>query len=111
MGWLAVFSFDRLRLMHIKLMADYACWPLWYAGGDEVGNIDPQTLPLTEGLIADLNGWAARLDGALDWDDRGNTKWPDGFFADFNREGRELAERLKAKLGSTCEITENFWGE
>ncbi|MGB7656548.1 MAG: hypothetical protein WBL74_13825 [Novosphingobium sp.] len=62
-------------------------------------------------MVADLNAWTARLDGALDWGDPGNTKWPDGFFADFNREGRELAERLKAELGSTCKITELFWGE
>ena len=29
----------------IELMADYNCYPLWWANGD--GNIDPSTLPLT----------------------------------------------------------------
>jgi hypothetical protein len=97
--------------MRIKLMADYDCWPLWHSGGDEVGDIDPQSLPLTEELVSDLNGWKAKLDDALNRDDPGNTQWPDGFFVEFNREGRNLARRLKIELGSSYEVTETFWGE
>jgi len=97
--------------MRIKIMADYGCWPLWHAGGGEVGNIDPQSLPLSDELKSDLNGWAAKLDGALDWDDPGNTKWPDGFFSEFNREGRELAERLRGELGPCYEVAEMYRGE
>ena len=91
-------------------MADYRSWPLWHAGGDEVGNIDPQTLPLSDDLVSDLNGWIEKLDGALNWDDPGDTNWPDGFFAEFNCEGRKLAQRLKAELGPTYEVAEQYWG-
>ena len=91
--------------MRIELMADYRCWPLWHDGGDEVGNIDPQSLPLSEELIADLNDWAATLDDGLNWADPGNTKSPDGFFDEFNHRGRDLAKRLRDELGPTYEIT------
>jgi len=47
--------------MRIKVMADYGCWPRWHDGGGEVGNIDPNTLPLSDGLVSALNSWAARL--------------------------------------------------
>lgn len=91
-------------------MADYRCWPLWHDGGVEVGNIDPQSLPLSAELVADLNGWAEKLDAALNWDDPGHTQWPDGFFAEFNRQGRDLADRLRHELGPQYEVTEHFWG-
>jgi hypothetical protein len=97
--------------MRVKLMADYACWPLWHDGHGEVGNIDPRSLPLSEELIAALNIWAAKLDNALNWADPGNTEWPDGFFAEFNRQGRELAERLRYELGPSYVVTGRFWGE
>ncbi|MFM6024757.1 MAG: hypothetical protein ACKPER_17825 [Dolichospermum sp.] len=32
----------------IKLMADYGCYPLWWASYDKAGDIDPQTLPLNK---------------------------------------------------------------
>jgi len=34
----------------IKLMADYQCFPLWEASPGKVGNVDPNTLPISEGL-------------------------------------------------------------
>ena len=97
--------------MRIKLMADYECWPLWHQGDGEVGNIDPRSIPLSEGLVVDLQEWAAKLDGTLNWADAGNTKWPDGFFAEFNHQGRELAKRLRCELGPSYEVTEQLWGE
>ena len=92
-------------------MADYGSWPLWHARSDDVGNIDPHSLPISKELISDLNVWTEKLDATLNWDDPGHTKWPDGFFTNFNQEGRKLAQRLKAELGSKFEITEQFWGE
>ncbi|MHC5729637.1 MAG: hypothetical protein ACYTXY_37035 [Nostoc sp.] len=32
----------------IKLMADYGCYPLWWVSSDKIGNIDPETLPLSQ---------------------------------------------------------------
>ena len=97
--------------MRIKVMADYGCWPLWHDGSSELGDIDPQSLPLSKELTSALIEWAAKLDGALDRADPGNTKWPDGFFADFNREGHELAVRVRDELGPAYEVKEQLWGE
>lgn len=97
--------------MRIKVMADYGCWPLWHDDGGEVGNIDPNTLPLSEGLVSALMSWATRLDDALNSDDPGNTQWPDGFRENFNREGRKLTERLRNELGSAYEVSEKLFTE
>ncbi|MES2699567.1 MAG: hypothetical protein V4647_08155 [Pseudomonadota bacterium] len=93
------------------MMADYRSWPLWHDGGDDVGNIDPQSLPISDALVSDLNGWIEKLDAALNWDDPAHTKWPDGFFAEFNDDCQKLAQRLKAELGPSYEVTEQYWGE
>jgi hypothetical protein len=45
------------KMRRIKLMADYDCWPLWEAG-DNVGNIDPSSLPISEELHNRLLAWA-----------------------------------------------------
>lgn len=38
----------------IKLMADYDCFPLWKSSPGEVGNIDPEDLPISYDLKAYL---------------------------------------------------------
>ena len=49
----------------IKLMADYDCWALWWAGDHEPGNIDPATLPLSAETVARLNQWSDAFDATL----------------------------------------------
>ena len=46
-------------------MADYHCWPLWHAGGTEVGCIDPETLPLTATTKQQLSVWQEFYDSKL----------------------------------------------
>ncbi|BDI18607.1 hypothetical protein ANSO36C_44090 [Nostoc cf. commune SO-36] len=38
----------------IKLMPDYGCYPLWWVSSDKIGNIDPETLPLSQKTIKRL---------------------------------------------------------
>ncbi len=70
----------------IKLMADHDCWPLWYSpvyvasigtgnkivvrpqdnhSEDEVGCVDPQTLPLSTETVARLTAWQDTFDASL----------------------------------------------
>ena len=35
----------------IKLMADYGCYPLWWVNSQKIGDIDPETLPLSQQTI------------------------------------------------------------
>ena len=100
-------------MQRIKLMADYGCFPVWYDGQepDKLGDIDPATLPISPALIADLQTWSAWLDETLDWNDPGNTLWPDNFWKTYNAEGGKLADRLRQELGSAFEVRAHFWGQ
>ncbi|MEM7537877.1 MAG: hypothetical protein AAF639_37250 [Chloroflexota bacterium] len=49
----------------IKLIADYDCWPLWWSGDDKIGNINPNTLPLSGEAIERLTAWSETFDAQL----------------------------------------------
>lgn len=92
-------------MRRLKLMADYGCHPLWGTVDPEIGDVDPASLPLSAGLVADLAAWAAAYDATLDRDDPSAS----GFRsveaqAGFRAEGVRLAERLTAELGPDFEI-------
>lgn len=85
----------------IKLMADYQCFPLWEASPGKFGNIDPNSLPISESLRDQLIGWADAYDRTL------NIENPiaSGFanvdaIENFNTQGIELASSLQKELGS-----------
>lgn len=85
----------------IKLMADYQCFPLWEASPGKIGNIDPNTLPISEGLKLKLEKWADMYDATLDYDDPVKS----GFInpedeARFKMEGERIGKKLKDELGS-----------
>jgi hypothetical protein len=81
----------------IKLMADYECWPLW--GGAEFGNLDPNSLPLSDTTVQSLLRWSGKYDATLD---RANPI-ASGFLSDadaatFNEEGWLLWDCLRKEL-------------
>jgi hypothetical protein len=83
-------------------MADYGCFPLWEASPGEVGNIDPDSLPISTPLKVDLGRWAASYEKTLKPDDPVSS----GFVSDqeeerFKQEGRSLQWRLQEELGSS----------
>lgn len=97
----------------IKLMADYFCYPLWHNGGDEVGCIDPASLPISDELQRDLDAWARVFDAILDMDDPANGG---GFespqaVADFVAQGAQLADRLRVELGSDWDVVYRPFGD
>jgi hypothetical protein len=83
----------------IKLMADYDCWSLWWAGDHDPGNIDPSTLPLSPQTIARLETWAATFDAMLNRDDPMSSRFPSREAAQaFEAEGEELWLQLREEL-------------
>jgi hypothetical protein len=85
-------------------MPDFNCFPLWKAGG-EIGNVDPDDLPLTGDLKAALQAWASAFDKTL------NQEYPpDSGFANpaeeaaFETEGRRLWRELQAQLGPEYKV-------
>jgi hypothetical protein len=53
----------------IKLMADYGCYPLWWVSSEKMGDIDPETLPLSQQTINRLEKWAEMYDAKLNEDE------------------------------------------
>jgi hypothetical protein len=89
----------------IKLMADYQCYPLWEASPGQVGNIDPDTLPLSCDLKTVLLQWAHAYDLTLNHDDpvlSGFRTHEDEIV--FKKRGIELGERLRSELGSEFDV-------
>jgi hypothetical protein len=90
----------------IKLMADYYSFPLWENSPGEVGNIDPQSLPLSEELKERLDNWSEKYDSILNNED----PTASGFATkenefNFIREGSELANSLQMELGDSYQVT------
>ncbi len=91
----------------IKLMADYSQFPLWRSGGsfDNVGEINPASLPLTPELQAQLLRWHDRYYSQLNIQDFDQSV----FFTDeerdeFDQEGIDLWQRLRSELAPTYEV-------
>ncbi|WP_462172333.1 hypothetical protein [Pseudoalteromonas xiamenensis] len=85
----------------IKVMTDYHCFPLWHYGTDEVGEIEPTSLPISKDLSSSLMAWAAEYDATLNEDDPASS----GFLSslaesDFIEKGLKLAQELKSELGN-----------
>lgn len=90
----------------IKLMADYECYPLWFDSDDEVGNIDPNTLPISDSLKNELNKWSDDYDKTLNLDDPLHS----GFKTindeiTFKEKGKILQKKLQAELNNNYEVT------
>jgi len=84
----------------IKLMADYQCYPLWEASSEVVGNIDPETLPLSKELIDRLNTWANDYDATLNLDDPAASGFAnEQAKEEFASRAIMLAEDLRSELG------------
>jgi hypothetical protein len=90
----------------IRLMPDYGCDPLWWEEGDEVGDIDPETLPLGKDTIERLHKWAKVYDATLNWDDPTDSA---GFETEkaeaaFEEEGISLWKQLQQELSPNYEV-------
>ncbi|WP_203075431.1 hypothetical protein [Falsiroseomonas ponticola] len=89
----------------IRVMPDYACWPLWDDAG-QGGNIDPATLPIPQALVAALAAWAAWFEAGFDWaDPAASPPMPDPDA--FEAEGRRLAAWLARELGPAWRV--RYW--
>ncbi len=90
----------------IKVMADYYSFPLWNNSLGEVGNIDPESLPLSEELKDRLNNWSDKYDSILNNKDPASSDFETKEDElNFIQEGRELAKCLQKELGDAYEIT------
>ncbi|MFZ3001543.1 MAG: hypothetical protein WA071_14540 [Undibacterium umbellatum] len=90
----------------IKLMADYNCFPLWENSPGKIGNIDPDSIPISDDLKNLLSLWGDEYTETLNTEDPLNSGFKN---ADRERNfittGERLAERLQMELGQNFKIT------
>lgn len=89
----------------IKLMADYQCYPLWDISTGSCGDIDPNTLPISNILKRQLNEWSDIFDSTLNIDEPKKS----GFKTEeeekkFKEKGYYLFKALQNELGGEYEI-------
>jgi len=92
----------------IVLMPDYQCWPLWYGEGfEEVGNIEPDELPLSAETNERLLRWAKAYDGTLNFADPKDESYDfsEQELEEFEQEGISLWQKLQEELGSDYKVT------
>ena len=73
-------------------MADYGCYPLWWASYDKAGDIDPETMPLSKETISRLEKWADIYDAKLNWEDPNSSSFP-------SLEAKEATEKFARERG------------
>ncbi|NHB62293.1 hypothetical protein [Photorhabdus sp. RW14-46] len=92
-------------MKRIKLMVDYDCYPLWLDSDDEVGNIDPDVLPISDSLKEELNNWSKQYDETLNLDDPLSSGFstPEAETV-FKEKGQYLREKLQTELNNGYEV-------
>jgi hypothetical protein len=91
-------------------MADYSCWPLWESSPGHVGNIDPDSLPISNALKLRLAFWARAYDETLDMADPKSSGFETEEKASkFREEQRKLRDALRDELGPDFTIV--IWPE
>jgi len=89
----------------VKVMVDYDCYPLWDVGLSGPRNLDPESLPISAALVADLMGWASEYDGTLNRENPAASGFPTREAHErFVRMGLGLAERLAEELGASVQV-------
>lgn len=88
----------------LKLMPDYECFALWDA--DNIENINPAYLPISDDLKARIGRWEDSYDATLNQDD----PTASGFQNDeeentFDSEGRFIWKELKKELGDSYDVS------
>ena len=90
----------------IKVMADYQCHPLWDMSPGKYGDIDPNTLPISDDLKQKFLKWARAFDDTLDTTNPVNSGFEsEEAEAAFKAEGIRLAEQLQDELGSDFSVS------
>jgi hypothetical protein len=86
-------------------MADYESFPLWEASPGQVGNINPDELPISPELRLKLAQWATDFDATLNRDDPAQSGFRNPEMrSEFKRAGNEIAEQLVRELGSEFSV-------
>ncbi|MGL5130974.1 MAG: type II toxin-antitoxin system Phd/YefM family antitoxin [Planktothrix sp.] len=89
----------------IRLMTDYGCYPLWWDEPDQVGDLDPESLPLTQETIKRLYNWADAFEARLNLADPSDSPEVKPEEVErFEGEGLSLWKQLNQELAPDYEV-------
>ncbi|CAD5982140.1 Antitoxin [Planktothrix tepida] len=89
----------------IRLMTDYGCYPLWWDEPDQVGDLEPESLPLSQETIQRLYHWADAFETRLNLADPSDS--PEVTPEEIERfewEGLSLWKQLDQELAPDYEV-------
>ena len=90
-------------------MPEYECFPLWGYINDELNNIDPDDLQISQDLKIDLDQWASKYESTyVKANPLDSSFLNDTDEKNFWEEGYALKNRLQCELGSNYEILYKF---
>jgi hypothetical protein len=91
--------------MRLKVRADFQCYPIWRDDDGLWLDIDPASLPISEGLAGEFDAWAAAYDATFNDEYPPESAFPDQATKDaFVATGRDLSDRLAAELGAGTQV-------
>lgn len=94
-----------MKKIKIKLMTDYFCHPIWGLDRDNIGDIDPQTLPLSSETIKRLHKWKETYNAILNRADPATSGFATRQQEEaFEEEGISLWYQLRQELPSNYEV-------
>ena len=95
---------DDVAVRFLRVSAEYECWPLWQ--DEPPFNVDPGTLPISDGLRRRLREWSAKFALTLDEDYPPDSRFPtERLEMDFHAEGQALTRALQEELGQSVTVT------
>lgn len=78
---------------------------MWWVSSEKMGDIDPETLPLSQKTISRLEKWADMYDAKLNEDEPDLSNFSnDEEQESFEKEGINLWKQLKQELASKYEV-------
>ncbi len=89
----------------IKLMAEYGGTVIWGVDANDIGPINPNSLPLKDELRAAIANWAETYDETLSEDSPADSGFASPSEQDaFEQEGIRLWKELQAALGNGWKV-------
>lgn len=92
-------------MKNVRVSAVYGAPPIFCADVDNMGYVEPESLPLSQSLLADLAAWNQEYQETFCEDYPPDSHFPaDSDRIEHNRRGLELCRRLERELGPDSSI-------
>lgn len=86
--------------MMVRILAEWHSWPTWVLDSDgELDDVPPESLALSEGLVADLLAWSGEFQATYDEENPASSGFDDpALERSWIERGKALSKRVAAEL-------------